>query len=215
MAVWCWAMEPRTHDLWSRQNQHEGDRWRLFTSVHNAIGGRVVLYPGSFVDIAASFVFPEVTYVDTDRRAASFFADEAGVREIIAAHASAPEHPAVQFIHRDYRERLGLPDGGFDLLLSLYAGFVSEHCTVHLRIGGTLLANPSHGDAAMASIDPRYELAGVVTSRAGDYRVSTKDLDTYLHPKLDVTPTPALLHTTGRGIAYTRSPFAYLFRRVE
>ena len=34
------------------------------------------LYPGSYVDLAPSFVWPSVTYVDTDRRAAQFFADE-------------------------------------------------------------------------------------------------------------------------------------------
>lgn len=55
----------------------------------------------------------------------------------------------------------------FDLLISLYAGFVSEHCTCHLRNGGLLLVNSSHGDAAMASIDDRYRLVGVVSSRAG------------------------------------------------
>jgi hypothetical protein len=49
------------------------------------VAGRVeasrVLYPGSFVDVAASFVFPAVTYVDSDGRAAKFFDDVEGVDE--------------------------------------------------------------------------------------------------------------------------------------
>ena len=67
----------------------------------------------------------------------------------------------------------------------------------------------------MASIDPRYRLVGVVNSRGGRYSVTRKDLDTYLVPKRDVEVTRAALHESGRGIAYTRSPFAYLFERIS
>ena len=80
----------------------------------------------------------------------------------------------MRFIGADYTDPLGLDDGGFDLLISMYAGFISEHCTRYLRVGGTLLVNPSHGDAAMASIDPRYRLTGVVTSRSGGYSVTAR-----------------------------------------
>ncbi len=37
-------------------------------------------------------------------------------------------------------------------------GFVFEHCTRYLRPVGWLLVNPSHGDVAMASINPEYSL---------------------------------------------------------
>ena len=97
------------------------------------------------------------------------------------------------------------------LLVSLYAGFVSEYCTRFLQPGGWLLANSSHGDAAMASIDPRYRLGAVVDAGSGTYTVSDRDLDSYLIPKRPTEITPQFLHQTGRGIAYTRSPSAYLF----
>ena len=97
--------------------------------------------------------------------------------------------------------------------MSLYAGFVSEACTDYLQVGGVLLVAPSHGDAAMASIDPRYELSGVVTFRSGNYRVRTDALDAYLIPKAETTITRELLQQKGRGIPYTKSPFAYLFTR--
>ncbi len=92
---------------------------------------------------------------------------------------------------------------------------MSEHCTRHLRIGGTLLANPSHGDAALASIDDRYELAGVVISRDGEYRVRTTDLDDFLVPKQTQEVSAERIHRTGRGVAYTEPAFAYLFARVR
>jgi len=206
-------MELHTLTLWKEQDTHKGDRKRLFTAVRDAVEGLTVLYPGSYVDIAASMAFPSVTYVDTDSRAAGFFADTRGVHEIVRSEGGPPS-VEVRFIHGDYTTDLGIEDQSFDVLVSLYAGFVSEACTDYLRVGGVLLVAPSHGDTAMASIDPRYELSGVVTSRKGNYRARTDGLDSYLIPKTSAPITPALLHERGRGIPYTKSPFAYLFTRT-
>ena len=204
-----------TAELWAKQDQHEGDRWRLFTAVGSAVDATTVLYPGSYVDVAPSFVWPRVTYVDIDRRANRFFQDTDGVGRIIAEHAGAPDQPDVTFIHADYTTPLDLPQPGFDLLVSLYAGPISLHCTDHLRVGGWLLVNSSHGDAALASLDDRYELGAVVVSRSGDYKVSRQELDTYLVPNKPIEPTVDAILDSGRGIAYTKSPFAYLFRRTR
>lgn len=204
-----------TEKLWAKQNQHDGDRLRLFATVAGHVEASRVLYPGSFVDVAASFVFPAVSYVDVDRRAAKFFADREGVDEIIAANQTTVGTRLVEFVSGDYSDDLGLADESFDLLISLYAGFISEHCTRHLRVGGHLLVNPSHGDAAMASLDERYRLGAAITSGgAHGYRVDARDLDTYLVPKKPQPITVERLHDLGRGIGYTRSPFAYLFERI-
>lgn len=206
-------MKPKTAELWAKQDQHSGDRWRLFGAIAGAVDAKTVFYPGCYVDIAPSFVFDSVTYLDNDKRAPGFFADTDGVRELIARH-NGPANPDITFIPGDYTSRLDLPDEQFDLLVSLYAGFISEHCTQHLEIGGSLLVNPSHGDAAMASIDPRYQLTGVVISGSGNYRVDTTDLDAYLIPKKPQSITADILHETCRGIGYTKSAFAYLFTRT-
>ncbi len=208
------SMDQRTEKLWAKQNQHEGDRQRLFSAVAGEVDAAKVLYPGSYVDVAASFAFPEVTYVDTDDRANRFFADVDGVAEIIAEAAGWTDGRRFTFLHRDYRDDLGLPLDSFDLLISLYAGFISEHCTRYLKVGGKLLVNPSHGDAAMASIDDRYRLSAVVTSEDGRYRVSRSGLDGYLIPKREQQITREFLHELGKGIGYTKAPFAYLFERV-
>lgn len=205
-------MQDFTRRLWDKQNQHPGDRLRLFTAVSRAVDVTSALYPGSYVDIAASFAFSSVTYVDSDVRAARFFSDATGVDEIVAQDGPVGEERSWDFISADYTTDLGLSDASFDLLISLYAGFVTEPCTRYLRPGGWLLVNPSHGDAAIAAIDPRYRLVGVVQSRSGKYAVSDRNLDSYLIPKRDVEVTADLIHELGRGIGYTKSPFAYLFR---
>lgn len=202
-----------TRELWDKQNRHPGDRHRLFDAVAQFVDAEQVLYPGSFVDIAPSFVWPEVTYNDTDKRAARFFADTDGIAEIIADHGVSPDDVVVRFEPGDYGE-LDLGTASVDLLISLYAGFVSEACGHLVRPGGWLLVNASHGDAALASIDDRFELAAVVESRGSDYRIRTHDLEGFMVPKKPVELTREYLHEIGRGIAYTRSPFAYVFERT-
>ena len=194
--------------MWESYQTHPGDRDHLFEAVSGFTGPGSVLYPGSYIDLAPSRFFDDVTYVDMDRKAVRFFSDEAGVDQIIG-------RPGARwwFLAGDYKGDLGLEDGSFDLLVSLYAGFVSEACTRYLRSGGLLLVNPSHGDAALASLDGRYSLAGVITSRSGEYRVRTDELDAYLVPK-GATPTVESVKASGRGVAYTRSAFAYLFERA-
>lgn len=201
-------MRPGTRTLWEAQNRHGNDRRRMFEALRTHLGDVRVLYPGSYVDVAASQAFTDVTYVDVDKRAARFFADTSGVAEIVGPQAS------VRFLHADYTDPLDLPEAGFDLLVSLYAGPVSEHCTRYLRVGGYLLANGSHGDAALASIDPRYRLAGIVLARSGTYRVKTDALHEFMVPKQEIDLTRRTLLERGRGIAYTRPAFAYLFERV-
>lgn len=206
-------MRDKTAALWAKQDQHKGDRWRMFSAVAASIPASKVLYPGSYVDVSPSFVFPCVTYLDVDKRANAFFADADGVREIIAAHEKDID-AEFAFIHADYMAPIALPERAFDMLVSLYAGFISEHCTRHLRIGGILLVNGSHGDAAMASIDPRYNLVGVVVTEGDGYRVVDEELDEYMVPKKPQAITVEGLHQSGKGIPYIRPAFAYLFERV-
>ena len=208
-------MLERTRRLWDKQDRPVGDRCGLFAAVANSVDVKTVLYPGSYVDVAPSFVWPSVTYVDVDRRAKQFFDDTDGIRELLEEHGVERDPDAVRFLHSDYTSDLDVAEHSFDLLVSLYAGFISEHCTRYLRPGGFLLVNPSHGDAAMASLDARYRLSGVVVADADRYSVDTDQLDTYLVPKREVEITVELLHETGRGVAYSTSPFAYLFERIS
>jgi hypothetical protein len=208
-------MLDRTRALWDKQSQAVGDRSQLFSAVGDMVEATSVLYPGSYVDLTPAFIWPETTFVDVDRRANQFFADVDGIGELMSEHGANSRSHTVRFIHGDYQDPLDLEERSFDLLISLYAGFISEHCTRYLRVGGHLLVNSSHGDAAMASIDDRYRLRAVITSRDGGYRASSSDLDTHLIPKKDVEVTKELLHSTGRGIAYTKSPFAYVFERYR
>ncbi len=204
--------ETWTRRLWGEQNKHEGDRQRFFTAVSEAIPAARVLYLGSFVDIAPSFVFDDVTYVDTDRRASRFFDDATTVDAIIREHRADETH--WRFIRADYRRELDLESDSFDLVLSLYTGPTSDACGHFARPRGHFLANSSHGEVALLALDERFSLAAVITSRAGSYAVTQRGLEDHLIPKRPPHPSREEILSLGRGIAYTRSPFAYIFERV-
>lgn len=208
-------MEAQTAELWALQDRHEGDRQRLFTTVANVVDADRSFYPGSFLDVSLSMAFDNVTYVDMDKRLPKFFADEAGVRSIVDGGRASNEPYVFDAIHADYQTPLPIEEQSMDLLVSLFAGFVSEHCTKYLKVGGALLVNPSHGDAALVSIDDRYELTGAITVRNSTYTFSNANLDTYFVPKRNEPVTAERIHELGRGIAYSRSAFAYLFTRIR
>ena len=172
------------------------------------------LYPGSFVHIAPSLVFPEVTYIDTDKRAKAFFSDPQ-VGEYIRERKLYSDDFTVEFIPEDYRKNNLNITVQFDVLISQYAGFISKYCTRYLKVGGFLLVNNSHGDAGMASIDKRYSLVGVFNRRGQKYAYSDNNLDSYFIPKKSIEITEEYLESLGRGIGYTKSPTSYLFRKTS
>jgi hypothetical protein len=199
-------------------DHHPNDRIALFGALAGfVLRSASVLYPGSFVDIAPSVWFDDVTYVDMDKRCPRFFAESQAVADLITAKrvdAGVDDVASnVRFVHADYRDLLPLDDASFDLVVSMYAGFISVATARYLRPGGVLVTNNSHGDASMASLDAAWKLTGVITRRDGDYRRRTDDLDRYLVPKRGTPPTVDELIKTNRGIEYTTAPVAYVFTR--
>jgi hypothetical protein len=197
---------------WSQYRESIGDRSGLFTAVADLVPVARALYPGSYVDLSPSTAIGSVTYVDTDARAARFFADPDLVGAELAGRTRPGAGEQVRFLAADYTEPLDVAEGGMDLLISLFAGPVSDHCRRYLRAGGWLLANSSHGDASLAALDPTLRLVAVAHHRDSRYRLSTDGLEQYLVPKRPETANADRIRSTGRGIGYTRPAFAYLFQ---
>jgi len=195
------------------------ERNGLFESVRSEFGVRTGLYPGCFVHITPSFVFPEMYYVDSDRYAHKFFAQ--GFAEQMVAKRRTYDEPAqIEFFHQDYHGRIPIEDGSVELLVSQYAGFVSEACKRYLAPGGYLIANNSHGDAGLAWCDPDFRLVAVVDRRGDRWSLSTRRLEEYFIPRSrDVPQEPASLadhiRSLGRGIGYTRTAADYVFEKMS
>jgi hypothetical protein len=191
----------------------QDERLELFTLLSERFSICSVLYPGSFTHLTPSFVFPVTSYVDSDRRAARFFTDPT-LLDFVRSQKTYPEAPEVRFHPQDYTQAFEEEPGSFDLLISQYAGFVSQACKRYLKPGGVLLANNSHGDAGMACLDPDYAFIAAVNRRGEKFSLVEKNLEAYFVPKKEIKITKAYLERTSKGVGYRKSAFSYLFRRV-
>ncbi|MGB3686408.1 MAG: class I SAM-dependent methyltransferase [Ornithinimicrobium sp.] len=199
---------------WASYRKSIGDRSGMFEAVADTWRVSRALYLGSYLDLSPSTAIPSVTYVDTDRRAAAYFADNERIAADLEGRTRVGAGVDVDFIAADFTGQLPLPDASIDLVISLYTVPAWDHCRRYMRPGGFFLANSSHGDASLAALDPSLELVAAIKNRGDRYRLDTDDLGRYLVPKKPENADADAIRTSGRGVAYTRSAFAYLFRLV-
>ena len=186
----------------------------LFRLLRNEFNIASAVYPGSYIQISPSFIYPYVVYIDSDKNASTLFKSDS-LEEIVRARKEYPAKPQIIFHGADYRKLIEGYRSKFDLLISQYAGFISEVCKPYLRAGGYLLVNNSHGDAGMAALDPDYHLIAAIHRREGKYRLSTTSLEVYFIPKKNINPTRELLLEREKGIGYTKTAALYLFQKVN
>jgi hypothetical protein len=186
------------------------DLWRLLKSKY---GISKVVYPGSFIQISPSFIFPFVVYIDSDKNAIRYFQGSALIG-MVGQRKEYTNDPTIVFHGVDYNNLVEAYLSKFDLLISQYAGFISGVCKPYLRTGGYLLVNNSHGDAGMASIDKDYALIAAVHKTKGKYRLLNTSLEEYFIPKKDIPVTKELLLERKKGVGYTRTAPLYLFQKI-
>lgn len=200
--------------LYEKYYVGEKARQGIFDALAAWCQPKKTLYPGSFIHVTASFVFPSVVYVDIDSKAKHFFSKMEDVLALITRHKVYGETPEVVFHGSSYETDIPEPSNTFDLLISLYGGFISKPCKHYLKIGGILAVNNSHGDAGLASVDSDYKFIGVIRGYGDRFHVSEKNLDTYFRPKKKIEITEELLRKQNRGVAYTKVAPVYLFKKV-
>jgi hypothetical protein len=172
------------------------------------------LYPGSFVHITPSIVIPHMVYVDVDKRCEPFFNNDR-TKAFVNKNKEYEKPATFRFHKADFSEGLKEKKGSFDILISLYAGFISKYCGEYLKKGGIFLANNSHGDAPLAYLDERFELIGVVKRNGNRFRYSEKELESYLVPKGKMKIEKETIEKTMKGPAYTNVAYAYVFRKTK
>jgi hypothetical protein len=189
-----------------------GNRSELFNQLSINFPIKKVLYPGSYVDITPSFYFPYTVYVDTDKKANKFFRQGEMIKEYIENNKEYDEASFFRYFPTDYRKKIDEKENSFDLLISLYAGFISKYCKNYLKNGGFLLANDSHGDASMAKLDPRFRLVAVINISGSKYIISQKNLGQYFMLKKQFVVTPKFLEEYQKGIDFKKKADFYLFK---
>jgi hypothetical protein len=184
-----------------------GDRKALYSLIEKSYHIKTALYPGSYIDISASLVIPNVTYIDNFKGAIKFFQHMDEIKDYIILNKQYDEAPVIQFFGIDYNESIDMSE--VDLIISQFAGFVGQATKKYLRKGGILLCNDSHGDATLAYVDDDFEFIGVidscnqiVSSGLDKYFKFTKEKDIDIH----------IVRLTMKGPKYKLQPSNYIFR---
>jgi hypothetical protein len=190
------------------------DRYEVFFKIAKRFSIKKALYPGSYIHITPSLIIPEVIYVDNVKKAKEFFYNEDEIIEFIEANKIYSEKSKVKFEPMDYWKKLSIIDEYVDLLISQYAGFVSEACKRYLRIGGILLVGDSHGDATLAKLDNDFKLIGVLEYNGDEYEFLNDDLEKYFRFKRERPIDKEKLKSSMKGPKYKYMAEYYLFEKV-
>lgn len=194
--------------------QKDDERLALFKILKELYSPKKGLYPGSFVHITPSFFIESMVYVDTDKRMTKFFRDPV-VDEYIADRKNYRTSSSVSFLQSDFTKPLPLEDSSFDILVSLYAGFISQHCKRKLKMGGILVANNSHGDSSIAFTDQDYELIAVIKRKGKKFSLTSEGLDSYFRKKNGSPIDTSKVLDKMVGEAFTKAAYAYVFKRIH
>lgn len=190
-----------------------GSRIDIYRALKGEFKIKSVLYPGSYVHLTPSLLFPKVYFLDSDKRAKKFFSHDDDILNYLNAYKEYKENPALVFIFGDYQSPFDVPPDSVDLLISEYAGFVSRHTKQYLKIGGILLAGDSHGDATLANSDPDFLFLGVLRNKDGQYQFYNKDNISYFkrYRNKDVDINNVI--KTMKGPKYYNSADYYIFQK--
>jgi len=123
-----------------------------------------VLYPGSWIHLTPSLIFPYVVYVDSLSKIDSMLSDPE-LLEYIGNNSEIFGESIIKVHQIDYREGVNKEKESFDLLISLSSGFVSQYCGSYLKKGGLLFVNNEHYDAIKAFVDENFKPIGVFSSK--------------------------------------------------
>ena len=140
-----------------------------------------VLYPGSWIHLSPSLIFPYVVYVDFFSKMKSMFSDPE-LLDYIGTNSEIYGESIIQVHQQDYRDSIDEEKESFDLLISLSSGFVSQYCGLYLKKNGLLLANNEHYDAIRAFADSNFSPVGIFTLN-GKLIQDTKSIHEYFLTK--------------------------------
>ena len=130
--------------------------------IQNMYDLKKVLYPGCWIHLTPSLVFPFVVYVDFFAKMESMLNDPELI-QYIQKHSKTKVKPIIKFHKADYRDGINEEKASFDLLISLSSGFVSQYCRKYLKKKGLLFVNNEHYDATKAYVDKNFLPIGVFT----------------------------------------------------
>ena len=178
-----------------------------------------VMYPGSWIHLTPSLVFPYVVYVDNFTKMKSMLC-ESELLEYIGTNSEIYGESIIKVHQMDYRVEIPEEKTSFDLLISLSSGFVSQYCGSYLKKNGILFVNNEHYDATKAFVDKDFSPIGVFTSNGKLIRQSKSIQEYFITKKNEVITSEMVTENSKRSPSKAKYKLKkkaqfYLFKRLE
>ena len=191
---------------------------RILRLIKKKCGVERVLYPGCWIHLTPSLVFPYVVYVDFFSKMESMFSDPE-LLEYIGTNSEVYGESIIKVHQTDYKDGIDEEKGSFDLLISLSSGFVSQYCGSYLRKKGLLFVNNEHYDAAKAFVDEKFLPIGIFTSNGKLIQQSQAIQEYFITKKNELITSEMVMENSKRSPSKAKyklkktAPF-YLFCRM-
>jgi len=189
------------------------ERLGLFELIKEKYGCETVLYPGCSIHITPSFYFHHVVYVDISEQAKDFFSDEKNISSIVNSNKKYRQKAYIKFLNCDYTKNLPLREESFDLLISVYAGGVTQTCSKYVKRGGIIVSNNHQNDAMHALKDMSLELEALIRRKGRKYHAesaASEDLPKILKERKIPSDN---MKKSSTGLIYTDNENYFLFRK--
>jgi len=190
------------------------DRAGLFELIKDKYGCSTVLYPGCSIHITPSFYFQHVVYVDINETAKEFFQDNQNVLSIVNSNKKYKQSAYIQFIHSDYTEKLPVRENNYDLLLSIYAGGITESCKRYVKPGGIIVSNNHRNDAQQAIKDSSIRLEALIRRKGKKYNIENGTGEKMLEALQEHSVPTKNMKNSSSGLKYVDNEYYFVFRKI-
>ena len=189
------------------------ERAGLFELIKDEYGCSTVLYPGCSIHITPSFYFQHVVYVDISETAKEFFQENKNISSIVDSNKKYKQSAYMRFIHGDYTKKLPVRENNYDLLLSIYAGGVTESCKKYIKHGGIIVSNNHQNDAQQALKDSSVRLEALIHRKGKKYYIENVSGEKMLKALLRQS-MPKSMKNTSSGMEYVDNEYYFVFRKI-
>lgn len=185
------------------------ERLELFKSIRELLHPRTVLYPGCSVHITPSFVFQNVTYVDSSDQSREFFKDLNPIKDYVSRHTDYRSDPYIQYLCSDIRHLDSSFHAIFNLVITAYSGAIGRYCWKYLSKKGHYISNNHDGDIESLLSLPDAKFQGYFEKERWKYQfIQTDDPES-------IQTTPVSYRGDKQGnIAYLGNDRYYLVKKV-
>jgi len=189
------------------------EREGLFKLLKDEYNCSTVLYPGSSIHITPSFYFQHVVYVDISETAKEFFQQNQILLSIVNSNKKYRQSAYIQFFHCDYTKKLPLRENNYDLLLSIYAGGITESCTKYIKPGGIIVSNNHQNDAQQALKDPSIKLEAVIRRKGKKYHIENSTGEKALNALQKHSVPLRSMKSSSSGLKYMDNEDYFVLRK--